>query len=60
MISTIARLTLKRMMRGQALWVALGIAMLPVVVAIVLHQAVHDPTDRLSFTLELFVVEMFV
>jgi len=60
MISTIARLTLKRLIRGQAMWVALGIAILPVIVAIVLRQAVHDRVERLAFTLELYVVEMFV
>jgi ABC-2 type transport system permease protein len=60
MIGAIARLTWKRISRGQALWVALGIAMLPVIVAGVLHQAVHDPVDRLTFTLDLYVVEMFV
>lgn len=60
MIATIAQLTLKRMRRGQAVWVALGIAMLPVIVAVVLRQAVHDSMERLTFTLDLYVVEMFV
>jgi ABC-2 type transport system permease protein len=60
MISTIARLTLKRLMRGQAVWVALAISILPVIVALVLRQAVHDPMERLTFTLDLYVVEMFV
>jgi ABC-2 type transport system permease protein len=60
MIGTIARLTLKRLFRGQAVWVALGIAILPVIVAMVLRQAVHDPMERLTFTLDLYVVEMFV
>lgn len=60
MIGTIARVTLKRISRGQAVWVALGIAVIPVIVAIVLHQAVTNPTDRLTFTLDLYVVEMFV
>ena len=60
MIATIARLTLKRLFRGQAMWVALGIALLPVIVAAVLRESVHDPMARLTFTLDLYVVEMFV
>jgi ABC-2 type transport system permease protein len=59
-IGTIARLTLKRLFRGQAVWVALGIAVLPVIVAAVLRQAVHDPLERATFALDLYVVEMFV
>jgi len=59
-IGTIARLTLKRLLRGQVLWVALGIALLPVVVAAVLRQSVHDPMERATFALDLYVVEMFV
>lgn len=60
MIGTIARVTWMRTRRGQALWVALGIAMLPVIVAVVLHQAVTDSHDRLEFTIDLYAVEMFV
>ena len=60
MIGTIARVTWKRISRGQAMWVALGIALIPVIVATVLRQAVTDPTDRLTFTMDLYVVEMFV
>jgi ABC-2 type transport system permease protein len=60
MIGTIARVTLKRFSRGQALWVALGISILPAVVAMVLRQAVIDPTARQTFTLDLYIVEMFV
>ena len=60
MIGTIARVTWKRIARGQALWVALGISLIPVIVAMVLRQAVHDPLDRLTFTMDLYVVEMFV
>lgn len=60
MIGTIARVTWMRIRRGQAVWVALGIAMLPVIVALVLRQAVTDTRDRLEFTLDLYAVEMFV
>lgn len=60
MIGTIARVTWKRISRGQAIWVALGISLIPVIVALVLRQAVTDPTDRLTFTMDLYVVEMFV
>jgi len=59
-IGTIARVALMRIRRGQAVWVALGIAMLPVIVAVVLHQAITDSHDRLEFTIDLYAVEMFV
>ncbi len=59
MIGTIARVTWKRTSRGQALWVALGIALIPVIVALVLRQAA-PPGDRAEFMLDLYVVEMFV
>ncbi|MBV8762065.1 MAG: ABC transporter permease [Deltaproteobacteria bacterium] len=59
MIGTIARVTLKRISRGQAVWVALGISLIPVIVAMVLRQAA-PASDRAEFTLDLYVVEMFV
>ena len=60
MIGTIARVTLKRISRGQAVWVAFGIAMLPVIVAVFLRQAISDAHDRVGMTIDLYVVEMFV
>lgn len=60
MIGAIARLTWKRIRRGQAVWVALGISLLPLFVAVFLRQAITDPHDRMEFTIDLYAVEMFV
>jgi ABC-type transport system involved in multi-copper enzyme maturation permease subunit len=46
-IGTIARLTLKRLTRGRTLWVAFGIATLPVILAVAGHATRHRFTDDL-------------
>lgn len=60
MIGTIARVTLMRIRRGQAMWVALGIAMLPLIVAVALQQAVADPRDRMDLIIYLHIAVTFV
>jgi ABC-2 type transport system permease protein len=59
-IGTIARLTLKRLFRGRALWVAAGIALLPVIVAAVINRAAQSRMERLEITLDIYVVELLV
>jgi len=60
MIATIAALTLKRLRRGRAMWVALGIAMLPVVVAVVIKSHLQDPLERAETIMDLYIVELLV
>jgi hypothetical protein len=58
MIRTLVGVTLKRLTRGKALWIAAGLAALPVVFAIVLQAAGRpaSPSELLAPTMLLFAV----
>lgn len=60
MIGTIARVTLKRLFRGRTLWIAFGIALLPVIVAAVINRTAQTRMERLEITLDIYVVELLV
>ena len=52
----LARLTLKRALRGKLIWISLGIAMLPMLFAATLSALHHDNILEPAFGMELFVV----
>ncbi len=60
MIGTIAQLTLKRLLRGRAVWASLAIALLPAAAAIVLRQHVESAADRAEMITALYVPQLLV
>lgn len=60
MIVPIAQLTLKRLVRGRALWAALAIALLPAAAAVVLGRQVHSADDRAEMITALYVPQLLV
>ena len=60
MIGVIAQLTLKRLLRGRALWAAIAIALLPAAAAIVFHGHVHSERDRADMLAGLYVPQLLV
>ena len=58
MIGTLVGVTLKRLTRGKALWIAAGLAALPVVFAVVFQAAARppSPSELLAPTMLLFAV----
>jgi ABC-type transport system involved in multi-copper enzyme maturation permease subunit len=56
----IAQLTLKRLLRGRALWAAFAIALLPAAAAIVFHGHVHSERDRADMLAGLYVPQLLV